>query len=75
MKELFCERIKTQPDFDNYLDKLFEYFVCDHYIYSYYRNTASSGGSWDFGKPVCWYVLPEIDYLKVIFDHIESQVY
>lgn len=68
LKKLFCEQIRKRPNFDNDIDKAFEYFKCDVYINSNIDTIAGGGESIEDGKRISWDVMPEIPYINVIFD-------
>ncbi len=68
LKNLFCEQIRNRPDFDDEIDKAFEFFVCDGYINSNIDTSAGGGESIESGKHISWDVFPEIPYINTIFD-------
>ena len=65
-KELFCERTKQRPGFNDEIDKAFEFLLCDVYITSEIDKTASGGESTRGGKRVNWNVIADIPYFKVL---------
>jgi hypothetical protein len=66
LKNLFCEQIRNMPDFNEEIEKAFEYLKCDVYISSTLEDHSSGGESKEFGKRVSWYLIPEIPYFKIL---------
>ena len=79
-KKLFCEQVQNNPDFDEQVDKAFEY--CKGTVYftdTTIDTTASGGSSTKNGERTEWHVYPEIPYFKVVSeidsDDMESHYY
>ena len=68
LKALFCEQIRTNPDFDDEINNFFEYCKCYSLNWSIIKETAGGGMSNEYGKRTKWYVRPEITYLKIVTD-------
>jgi hypothetical protein len=65
-KELFCERTKQRPEFNDEIDKAFEFLLCDIYTTSEIDRTASGGESIRGGERVSWNVVADIPYFAVL---------
>jgi len=65
LKELFCEVVRNTPDFDDEIEKAFEYFECDGFLWAEKKLHASGGNSWSDGRRVKWYLSPIIHYISV----------
>jgi hypothetical protein len=75
LKNLFCEKIRNDPDFNRQLAEAFKYLkgrINDWDI----QTTASGGQSVEYGKIKEWDVSPQIRYVKTIGNDITgSHVY
>jgi len=68
-KKLFCEQVQNSPDFDEQVDKAFEY--CKGTVYftdTTIRTIASGGSSTKNGERTEWHVDPDIPYFRVLTD-------
>ena len=69
LKELFCEKIRNRPEFDDEIDKAFEYCKCDVYITSTIKDSAGAGGEHiEKGKRISWYITAEIPHFEVLIE-------
>ena len=79
LKDLFCEQVRNSPDFDEEIDKAFEYCKCDIYITSTIKDSASGGSYTEYGKRLEWYVGPDIPYFEILTEtdsgDMESRYY
>lgn len=79
LTNLFCERIRNNPDFSIEIDKAFQYFKCDFYWGTRTISDSAGGGkAKDEGKVTHWYVTPQMDYVATyvyINDNFETKVY
>ena len=66
LNALFCEQVRSTPDFDKEISEFIEYIKCHSLNWSIIKETAGGGESIEAGKRTAWYVRPEITYLKVV---------
>ena len=64
--ELFCDEIQNSPDFNNKINKIFEYFSCDIYSFSEKSRSGHSGFSTNEGRRTEWNISVNIPYIYVL---------
>lgn len=66
LKNLFSEQAQNQPEFDDEIDKAFEFFLCDIYTTSEFDTIAGGSTGTRDGRRTEWTVLPDIPYISVL---------
>ena len=65
---LFCPQAQARPELDGELDEALAFFTCDSVIGSEPTVIDTSTFSADDNQSKVWYVIPEIPYIRVLFD-------
>ena len=65
---LFCEEVRKSETFQQELDEVFNFFICDVYIRAEVEPSAGGEGSTEAGERIKWSLSPEITYIEVLQD-------
>lgn len=66
LKILFCEQIRSRPEFDDEIDKAFKFCDVKGYTTSYPAQSGYGGESIEGGKRVRWSISADIPYFSIL---------
>lgn len=74
LKILFCEKIRSRPEFDDEIDKAFEFCDVNVYTTSYPAKSVYGGESIREGKRVRWSISAEIPYFSILSETEDGEM-